>query len=165
MIGALNKVALACGSRPGRGCHCAYCGASPFDAEKLLRDVSEAVRSVRVFPGDTICLGCADLLSGKPGRVPPPLRMRNVLVVGDKISHPKTTELREVGRVATDYLLEEYSGSTGQGDVCGMSVGRFFTKVVPIYHPAYLLRKHDEELTKSVVDHLRFALELTIVPF
>lgn len=96
-LSALHVVALARGVVPGKGSSCSYCGESPFDTHSDLSKISEAVRALAVEPvHGLVCEGCRNLLKGKPGSQPPPLRMRNVLVSNGSVSYPDTVDLRDV---------------------------------------------------------------------
>lgn len=94
---ALHVVAFARGVTSGKGSLCSYCGESPFDTYSDLSKISEAVRALAIEPvHGLVCCGCRNLLKGKPGSQPPPLRMRNVLVVNGVVSYPDTSDLRDV---------------------------------------------------------------------
>jgi DNA polymerase len=66
------------------------------------------------------------------------------------------------GSIAAHWLLEiDKSMGSMMTKVYKWRLGRRWqAKVLPIYHPAYLLRKNSRELEKSIVDRLRLAREI-----
>ena len=90
----LHTIARALGRRPGEGASsgCAVCGRSPFGTVGRLRPALGPAfnnhLALRAPDVDAVCEGCKAVLGGKPGRTPPPLRMRSIAV------DPETDTLR-----------------------------------------------------------------------
>ena len=87
-----NALALALGVKPGKeGSPCAIAGQSIFDRKtpraQALKTLGDhdllAINSPAMF----VCAGCMELLGGKPGRDPPPARMRSLLLVDNEITY------------------------------------------------------------------------------
>ncbi|MDB4914072.1 MAG: hypothetical protein JWM95_1716 [Gemmatimonadetes bacterium] len=82
---AREILATALGVRLGAGCSCCVCGDSPFDGagprKKALGIGFSDWAACEAPTAPDLCTGCARLLGGRPGDVPPPPRTRSLAVV------------------------------------------------------------------------------------
>jgi hypothetical protein len=90
---ARHQIATALGIVPEPpGCCCAACGPSPFPsagpAHRVLGAGWSDWETMYDRGGRLLCTGCQAILGGRPGRVPPPLRMRNIAVIDGALSLP-----------------------------------------------------------------------------
>lgn len=98
MSATWQRIALALGVPPAAsGSRCALCGSSPYARAGSTRDLLGVGWSdwglMADRSGASLCAGCVALISGKPGRVPPPLRLRNLAVVDGVYSTPDTAQM------------------------------------------------------------------------
>lgn len=88
-------IADALGIDRSSGCRCAVCGDSPFALVGPMRSTLGPLFSSHLAlfaPAvDGICAGCKGILAGRPGRVPPPLRMVSFAI--DDVSAPTISTL------------------------------------------------------------------------
>lgn len=93
MLTALHHIAAAAGvPLDPSGWTCALCGPTPFARAGSTRDLLGVGWSdwdlMADRTGRSLCAGCVTLISGKPGRIPPPLRTRNVAVIDGTLHLP-----------------------------------------------------------------------------
>jgi len=83
-IAPRHMLARALGVSEGKGCRCAVCGASAFDAAlPVMKGLGSNFTDYDLLAdsgAQDVCVGCARLMSGRPGDDPPPLRTTSVRV-------------------------------------------------------------------------------------